>query len=102
MQNKGVKFSMEDPSYYVKKIRRNDKGKIVKVKTSETLGGKPEKVLKRKNLVKHLEKGKNIRTSYLDDGRWTDGDRLELADGKRVRTAGNKDQEDNLGNLRSF
>lgn len=88
--------------YYVKKVRRNDNGQITKVKTSKELDGKPKKERKRKKVVKHLKKGKDIRTAYLKDGRWTEGDRLELHDKKWLRTEGNTEERDNLGSLKSF
>lgn len=60
---------MEEAVYYVKKVRRNDKDQITKVKTSKDLESKPEKVMKRKKVVKHVKRGKNIRTAFLKDGR---------------------------------
>lgn len=93
---------MEEPEYYVKKIGRDDSGSITRVKVSEELRAKPERELKRKKVVKHLNKGKHLRTSYLDNGNWTDGDVLELRDGNVIRTSGNDEEADNLGNLRSF
>ena len=93
---------MSNPSYYVKKIRKDDEGRIVKLKTSKELEGKPKKVYKRKKVVKHLNKGKDLRTAYLEDGRWTEGDKLELDNKKWLRTEGNDEERDNLGNLRAF
>lgn len=93
---------MTNPKYYVKKVRRNDDGQIVKVKTSKDLESRPEKVLKRKKVVKHVKKGKDIRTAYLRDGRWTEGDKLKIHNDKWLRTEGNENQKDNLGSLKSF
>jgi hypothetical protein len=88
--------------YYVKKVRRNDNGQIVQVKTSKELESRPSKVMKRKKVVKHLKKGKDIKTAYLKDGRWTEGDQLKLHNDKWLRTEGNTEKRDNLGSLRSF
>jgi len=88
--------------YYVKKVRRNDDGQIVQVKTSKELEAKASKVMKRKKVVKHLKKGKDIKTAYLKDGRWTEGDKLKLHDKKWLRTEGNTEERDNLGSLKSF
>lgn len=88
--------------YYVKKVRRNDDGKITKLKTSKEIQDKPKKVRKRKKVVKHVKKGKDIRTAFLDEGRWTEGDKLKIHDKKWLTTEGNKKEEDNLGNLKSF
>lgn len=88
--------------YYVKKVRRNDDGQIVQVKTSKELESRPSKVLKRKKVVKHLKKGKDVRTAYLKEGRWTEGDKLKLHDKKWLRTEGNTEKRDNLGSLKSF
>ena len=88
--------------YYVKKVRRNDDGQIVQVKTSKDIESRAEKVLKRKKVVKHLKKGKDIKTAYLKDGRWTEGDKLKLHDKKWLRTEGNNEERDNLGSLKSF
>lgn len=52
--------------------------------------------------MKHLKKGKDIRTAYLKDGRWTEGDKLMLHEGKWLRTEGNREEKDNLGSLKSF
>ena len=93
---------MTDPKYYIKKVRRNDDGRIVKVKVSKELDSRPQKVLKRKKVVKHIKKGKDIRTAYLRDGRWTEGDAVEIQDGKWLRTQGNENHRDNLGSLKSF
>lgn len=57
---------------------------------------------KGKKVVKHLKKGKDIRTAYLKDGRWTEGDKLMLHEGKWLRTEGNREEKDNLGSLKSF
>lgn len=43
--------------YYVKKVRRNEDGQIVRVKTSKELDARPSKVRKRKKVVKHVKKG---------------------------------------------
>lgn len=88
--------------YYVKKVRRNDDGQIVQVKTSKELDRRADKVKKRKKVVKHVKKGKDVRTAYLKDGRWTEGDKLKLHDGKWLRTEGNTKKRDNLGSLKSF
>jgi len=93
---------MSDPKYYVKKVRRNDNGQITKVKTSKKLEGRADKVLKRKKVVKHIKKGKDIRTAYLKEGRWTEGDKMKLHDDKWLRTEGNNKKRDNLGSLKSF
>ena len=93
---------MTSPKYYVKKVRRNDDGQIVKVKVSEDLESRPSKVLKRKKVVKQLKKGKDIKTAYLRDGRWTEGDKLKIHNDKWLRTEGNENQRDNLGSLKSF
>jgi len=61
-----------------------------------------KKVFKRKKVVKHLKKGKDIKTAYLKDGRWTEGDALKLHDGKWLRTEANNQERDNLGGLKSF
>lgn len=89
-------------NYYVKKVRRGDDGKIKKFKTSKELQSKPKKSRKRKKVVKHVKKGKDIRTAYLDDGRWTEGDKVELHKGKWLKTSGNDKEEDNIGNLGKF
>lgn len=39
------------------------------MKTSKDLESRPCKVRKRKKVVKHVKKGKEIRTAYLKDGR---------------------------------
>jgi hypothetical protein len=88
--------------YYVKKVRRNDDGQIVRVKTSKELEGRPKKVRKRKKVVKHVKKGKDVRTAYLKNGRWTEGDKLKLHNDKWLRTEGNNQKRDNLGSLKSF
>lgn len=93
---------MSNPIYYVKKVRKDDEGRITKLKTSKKLESKPEKVYKRKKVVKHLKKGKDLRTAYLEDGRWTEGDKLELHDKKWLRTEGNDEERDNLDNLGTF
>lgn len=93
---------MGEPKYYVKKVRRNDDGNIVRFKISKELGQKPKKELKRKKVAKHVKKGKDIRTAYLKDGRWTEGDSLELTGSGQLRTTGNTEEGDNLGNLRPF
>jgi hypothetical protein len=93
---------MTEPIYYVKKVRRNDDGQITKVKTSKTLEGRPKKNKKRKKVVKHVKKGKDVRTAYLKDVQWTAGDKLKLHDGKWLRTEGNSEERDNLGSLKSF
>ena len=93
---------MSNPIYYVKKVRKDDEGRITKLKTSKELENKAKKVYKRKKVVKHLKRGKDIRTAFLEDGRWTEGDRLELHDGKWLKTEGNEEERDNLGKLRSF
>lgn len=93
---------MGDAKYYVKKVRRNDEGNIVRFKISKGLGDKPKKELKWKKVAKHVKKGKDVRTAYLKDGTWTEGDSLELTDGGQLRTTGNKEEGDNLSNLRSF
>lgn len=88
--------------YYVKKVRRNDDGQIVQVKTSKELKARAEKALKRKKVLKHVKKGKDVKTAYLKDGRWTEGDKLKLHDQKWLRTEGNNEERDNLGSLKSF
>lgn len=93
---------MTEPSYYVKKVRRNQDGQIVKVRTSKELDRKAEKVKKRKKVVKHLKKGKDIRTAYLEDGRWVKGDKLKIQSGKWLTTEGTEEERDNLSNLESF
>lgn len=93
---------MTDAKYYVKKVRRNDDGQIVRVKTSKDLESRPNKVIKRKKVVKHVKKGKDVRTAYLKNGRWTEGDKLKLHDEKWLRTEGNNKKRDNLGSLKSF
>lgn len=93
---------MTEPAYYVKRVRRNDDGQITRVKTSKKLESRPDKVRKRKKVVKHIKKGKDVRTAYLKDGRWTEGDKLKLHDEKWLRTEGNNKKRDNLGSLKSF
>lgn len=88
--------------YYVKRVRRNDNGQITRVKTSKDLQDRPKKVRKRKKVVKHIKKGKNIRTAFLKDGRWVEGDKLKIHDKKWLRTEGNVEERDNLGSLKSF
>lgn len=88
--------------YYVKKVRRNDDGQIAKVKTSKELRDKAEKVMKRKKVVKHVRKGKDVRTAYLEDGRWVEGDKLKVHDKKWLTTEGNTEDRDDLGSLKSF
>lgn len=88
--------------YYVKNVRRNDDGQIAKVKTSKGLQKKAEKVRKRKKVLKHVKKGKDIRTAYLEDGRWVEGDKLKVHDKKWLTTEGNTEERDDLGSLKPF
>lgn len=93
---------MTHPQYYIKKVRRNDNGQIVQVKTSNDLDARRRKPRKGKKVMKNLKNGKDIRTAYLDDGCWTAGDQVTLHDGKWLRTEGNTTERDNLGRLKSF
>lgn len=96
---------MAEAKYYVKKVRRDDDGRAQKFKTSKELESKPEKVRKRKNVIKDVRKGRAVKTAYLEDGRWTEGDTLVVHKGKGgrwLRTDGNEKAEDNLGEMRTF
>lgn len=93
---------MADPDYYLKKVRHDDYNKIKKFKTSKELQSKPRKTRKRKKVLNHVRKGKDIRTSFLNDSRWTEGDKVEVYKGKYLKTSGNEEEKDNIGNLKSF
>jgi hypothetical protein len=93
---------MVNTNYYVKKVRKNDKGQIKKLKTSKELDQKPKKIRKRKKVVKHLKRGKNIRTAFLEEGQWKAGDKIRLHKKKWLTTEGNQEERDNLGNLGHF
>lgn len=86
----------------MKKVRRDDNGKIKKFKTSKKLQSKPRKTRKRKKVLKHVKKCKDIRTSFLNDGRWTEGDKVKVHKGIYLKTSGNEEERDNIGSLRSF
>lgn len=96
---------MSEAKYYVKKVRRDDGGRAQKFKTSKELEAKPEKVKKRKKVMKDVRKGRVVKVAYLEDGRWKEGGALTVHKGKDkkwLRTDGNEKSADNLGEMRTF
>lgn len=82
--------------------RRNSNDEITYYECLHPAFGFPGKVktwISRDSLVSYIREGKRIITAYMDNGRWKEGDELQLTPDGFVRTDGTKSKRDDLGDL---
>lgn len=91
--------------YMISAVCYDEEGdRIVKVEQYKTKYGEPTRV-KRRRVVRNLEKGKTYVTARKDNGNWKKGEDVHIVKvggEKFIRTDRNKKKSDNLGDLPEF